>query len=113
MHISYNSIQLTEFVKKLSYSADVINAYVPKDPTETNIINDIKKLAQCNDIRKACDTIIYASADFKRKFDYMPVADGMAYFRGDMPTFDEVKLSKFVRTIKEAQKKQAKPTKTR
>ena len=40
MQISYNSIQLTEFVKNLSYSADVINAYIPKDSAETNIIND-------------------------------------------------------------------------
>ncbi len=112
-NVHYTSHGLQALVESLSYSAHSIETYVPKDAAETNIINDLKKLLKSKSISEAHDIIIYASADFKSKFNYVPVADEMAYFQGHVPTIDERLITKFVRAITDAQKKKVASNKVR
>lgn len=96
----YNSDELMNLVKVFSYAIEIIRDYTPQNAREVSIVQDLQCLLQSRNYDEAEKTIMCASAAFKREFDYTPVTDAVAYFKGAVPTINERKIAMFIQKIK-------------
>ena len=98
--LHYNSNELMNLVNFFSYVVEIIPDYTPQNASEANVVQDLRRLLQSKNYGEAEKTIVGASAAFKREFDYKPVTDMIAYFKGAVPTINEKKIAIFIEKIK-------------
>ena len=98
--LHYNSNELMNLVKVFSYAVEIIQDYTPKNTYEANIAQDLRRLLQSKNYDEAEKIIASASAAFKKEFDYKPVTDAVAYFKGTTPAINEKKIAMFINKIK-------------
>ena len=101
--VFYNSKDFLDWANNISYDKKILNSYSPKSTREINILETLQKIVNSKNAGQVYDIIIHANQDFKQEFNYVPVRDAVAYFKGALPTIDENKITKFIRKIAESQ----------